>query len=524
MKNINKYGSLKITKIILLLCVIFQTTLIAQTLQIDNVTVNGIPISNNTINFGDLTQVTLKFRVSFYKDPVIDLGQVSYVAGTNKCSEFTHLFSPQTLNLGQNNTGFNDWREYTIYANDYPLQCGSSNRLRAVVIKTSGNVTYYSNEIMITKNPRFTLVSSKELVNCNENVTFSVNNLDNISASYQWVYDQSKWQTITTGGNNIVLKPISAPLSAIQVIVNANGTNYNLYKSVNFAPFRSLAGVIGNINICTGTSRTYNVLNFPSNQTISFNLSNTQFASITQSSQSQVTISGNANGVVNLIATITNQCNQVDTIIIPLTIGEPVIYDISSTGSFCEGGYQREQNKLTIGSDSNITQWQWHIGDNPGQIEFGQISIISGSNTNQIYLNIPNNANNGNVYVRARNSCGWSDWLYVGRSIENCSFSDPGCIMCYRTANSNTNKFNTIYIYPNPVKDELFIKLKDFNNNVSQAEETLIEIFDIQGKKVKNFTEINNNFSLDIRDLNKGIYLLKVQIKDIQETHKIIVE
>lgn len=108
MKNINNYILSKITKIIFLICVIFQSTINAQTLQIDNVSVNGIAISNNTINFGNLTQVTLKFRVHFDKPNVLDIGETKYVAGTNKCSTFIQFFTPETIIMGQNHPGFYD--------------------------------------------------------------------------------------------------------------------------------------------------------------------------------------------------------------------------------------------------------------------------------------------------------------------------------------------------------------------------------------------------------------------------------
>ncbi len=86
----------------------------------------------------------------------------------------------------------------------------------------------------------------------------------------------------------------------------------------------------------------------------------------------------------------------------------------------------------------------------------------------------------------------------------------------------NANVINEIHngkpyiIYPNPVKDYLFI---EFN----QLSITDIYLFDINGKNIrvlKNNT--TNNIKLDIRDLVSGIYFLRIESGDKKYIERII--
>lgn len=62
---------------------------------------------------------------------------------------------------------------------------------------------------------------------------------------------------------------------------------------------------------------------------------------------------------------------------------------------------------------------------------------------------------------------------------------------------------NTVNIYPNPVYSELFISNK--TNGVS----TTVNIFNIHGAEQLMF-EVQNNSSIDVSNLNPGIYILKI--------------
>jgi len=72
---------------------------------------------------------------------------------------------------------------------------------------------------------------------------------------------------------------------------------------------------------------------------------------------------------------------------------------------------------------------------------------------------------------------------------------------------------NSIYIYPNPVKNQLFIELDN-------QEITEITIIDYSGRVVET---INSNVNtVNVSDLQQGIYILKVATKNGVFTHQFI--
>ncbi|MBC3758906.1 T9SS type A sorting domain-containing protein [Hyunsoonleella sp. SJ7] len=64
----------------------------------------------------------------------------------------------------------------------------------------------------------------------------------------------------------------------------------------------------------------------------------------------------------------------------------------------------------------------------------------------------------------------------------------------------------SLSIYPNPVKDNLYITAN------SNLENSIVQIFDIQGKTQISI-ELSTDNSLNLQSLSKGIYFLK--IKDV---------
>ncbi len=82
-----------------------------------------------------------------------------------------------------------------------------------------------------------------------------------------------------------------------------------------------------------------------------------------------------------------------------------------------------------------------------------------------------------------------------------------------------TNNKN-VSIYPNPVKDNLNINIKDFSGEVS------VKIIDINGREVLNQTISNFNGSnaIELSRFASGIYILKLTGEDLNYSEKIILE
>ena len=70
----------------------------------------------------------------------------------------------------------------------------------------------------------------------------------------------------------------------------------------------------------------------------------------------------------------------------------------------------------------------------------------------------------------------------------------------------NENESNLFKIYPNPFSSEITV------NNVSQVEK--IEIINLNGQVEKEISSNNLTETLNLNDLNNGIYLMKIYTKN----------
>lgn len=80
----------------------------------------------------------------------------------------------------------------------------------------------------------------------------------------------------------------------------------------------------------------------------------------------------------------------------------------------------------------------------------------------------------------------------------------------------DSNNFESFAYYPNPVKNTLTIEAR---NEMSE-----ISVHNIVGQKVKQFTPNGLTTSLDMNQLNKGVYFVTVKINNSQKTFRVIKE
>ena len=71
-------------------------------------------------------------------------------------------------------------------------------------------------------------------------------------------------------------------------------------------------------------------------------------------------------------------------------------------------------------------------------------------------------------------------------------------------------------IYPNPVNKDLFLK---FPNNIDELK---VKIFDILGKLVVNISLSSKSNKIDLTALNKGVYILKIEVQNNPKSFKLI--
>ena len=99
-----------------------------------------------------------------------------------------------------------------------------------------------------------------------------------------------------------------------------------------------------------------------------------------------------------------------------------------------------------------------------------------------------------------------------GRGIFSGSFSNPLSNTIFSKENDNVS------IYPNPAKNQFNLYIKDFTGKVN------IQIIDINGKQINNIDEnnFNNQKSIDISNLQSGIYILKIVGEKVNYSQKLI--
>lgn len=97
--------------------------------------------------------------------------------------------------------------------------------------------------------------------------------------------------------------------------------------------------------------------------------------------------------------------------------------------------------------------------------------------------------------------------------IVNANNFDLGAKIALATNTFSTNaKFS---VYPNPANNELRIK----------ATETVsLSVIDILGKVVYSNNQVNNETIIDVSNLQKGVYLVKVMGENVYSTEKLIIE
>ncbi|MDC0176743.1 T9SS type A sorting domain-containing protein [Polaribacter sp.] len=148
------------------------------------------------------------------------------------------------------------------------------------------------------------------------------------------------------------------------------------------------------------------------------------------------------------------------------------------------------------------------ILDYPGDKDFRtrEITFSTGSNTSiAIFLRgIGRDVTGSNSKGYA-----WSNGQHEIR-IDEVSMTNEGA-----TASVDDFFSSQISAYPNPAKD--FIQVS------STREITGIAMYNLIGKKVVNFSSVNNN-RIDTSKLAKGIYVLKVSSNELVGTKKIIIE
>ena len=158
-------------------------------------------------------------------------------------------------------------------------------------------------------------------------------------------------------------------------------------------------------------------------------------------------------------------------------------------------------------TSENTMEWQIKTASESGGVDFSSTTIAYGtgitftsigSGSQTITLNL--GSGGGSPTITNGQEIIWFGKL--NDSNGEVMTLTSNVISIGNTASLEHINTEDIVMYPNPVKDNLY-----FKSNLIKANTFLI--FDILGKKVKEFNNVQNLNSIDLSLLNKGVYILK---------------
>lgn len=123
-----------------------------------------------------------------------------------------------------------------------------------------------------------------------------------------------------------------------------------------------------------------------------------------------------------------------------------------------------------------------------------------------------------NPIAEATNACG----SYLAESAEEIYIKNCNSLTSQnRAMQSDESKFYSIY--PNPANEIVNVSILDTDRTPVSAAKILAILYDFNGVQKKQVEIINNNASINVADLIEGLYILKINVDGIEETHQIIV-
>lgn len=270
----------------------------------------------------------------------------------------------------------------------------------------------------------------------------------------------------------------------------------------------STLNISGSDNLCS--SQTYSVQSGSATVTWSANSSKINFSNSTTGQVLVSPASSSTRGIVTLTATISSPDCGSTTISKDIYVGKPYA-NLPQAENICTNQFPMNHYELpasegaesyrlvssspnlTIGGMNEVTYF-----DAPALIDF--ISTSPGT-----YL----------VELFTTNGCGESRGaMYI--TSENCGLGGPG-------------GFN---VHPNPTSSEVTIEANPEKSNRTNETQSLVfkpsiqpaKLYDFNGGFVRDI-ELNpyGTTKLDVSNLKEGMYFLKIQIREEEETYKIIV-
>lgn len=239
-------------------------------------------------------------------------------------------------------------------------------------------------------------------------------------------------------------------------------------------------------------------------------------ASITSNSTNvTLTQNGTNSGPVTIQATFGNATCGSTTLTKSIWVGKQPVDYIEFSNGIGEEGYfctSHTDNDFQLYPNINGNTYQYRILDFPSLNVIYTSSILGGSGGTVYILPSP-----GWYIFEARmtNSCGTSDWFGGEVEFVDCSTGGGGGEGEARYA-----------VYPNPASSEVNISFKKNTHDevLIQTENiTYLKLYDFVGNVLMEKKD-GNLKSLNVSNMNEGMYYLEIISGDSKEIHRIIIE
>jgi hypothetical protein len=293
------------------------------------------------------------------------------------------------------------------------------------------------------------------------------------------------------------------------------------YNSTNLKYYVK-AQITGISEVCT--SATYN-LNAPAGSTVTWSISPSNAASFPSGSSTSKTFTkiGTFRGNATITATLNSSaCGA------PVVITKQVFFGLpfatTPTGPDLCINIRGGEEIYVLPVSAGATSYTLSSSSTNLRINGGTSAFTTGVAPLNIRFRstVPGNYT---VTLTTTNACGSTatNFTVVAR---NCS--------------TGGGRDRMYMVYPNPVDTELNIAINDTLLNVSSFQKTdsnenivlqkevpfIIILHDFEGRLVKQqqFSKLGDIQKVEVSDLKKGIYFLKIIARELEETHRIIIE
>lgn len=294
-------------------------------------------------------------------------------------------------------------------------------------------------------NPTFTLPLNSVVFTCGtpQTRTFTVSTPNTISCSlsYNWQLGSNNgWlfngnpapANFSTQTNSITLTSANGNIlpSNVRVTPIVDGVSYPVLTSaMTWSPFVNSASITGVDVACLGNTL-FGLLDLGQNNTVTWSIIGGGVATISNSTQSNVTINATGSGAVELIATISNPCQQTRTVRKNIWFGTPLLFGVTVLDMSTIAGVALDPSTSsdcpTIGLELNLTQsinqifeiqWERITQGVFWDRDYGS----NGIKDRRVFI-FPRGDMNFEYRVRVRNFCGWSLWYDYSYNIQSCSY------------------------------------------------------------------------------------------------------